>query len=91
VRMGLEALAVSLAAVRISDGEVADIAKLNRLHAEAEGQDELRAATQELQQAMRESGVTRMAPRGMVNARTARAQASMMRALAKALVDDEDA
>jgi hypothetical protein len=32
-----------------------------------------------------------MAHRGMVNARTARAQASMMRALAKALVDDEDA
>jgi transcriptional regulator with XRE-family HTH domain len=56
-------------------------------------QTELRAATQELQQAMRESGVTKMAHRGMVNARSAREQASMMRALARALIaaDDEDA
>jgi transcriptional regulator with XRE-family HTH domain len=63
------------------------------LAANAAAQDELRAATQELQQAMRDSGVTKMAHRGMVNARTAREQASMMRALAKALVDvdDEDA
>jgi transcriptional regulator with XRE-family HTH domain len=54
-------------------------------------QDELRAATQELQQAMRDSGVTKMAQRGAVNARTAREQASMMRALAKALtVLDDD-
>lgn len=53
-------------------------------------QDELRAATQELQQAMRDSGVTKMAHRGMVNARTAREQASMMRALAKALTAIDD-
>ena len=63
------------------------------LAANQAAQDELRAATQELQQAMRSSGVTKMAHRGMVNARTAREQASMMRALAKALIaaDDEDA
>ena len=56
-------------------------------------QDELRSATQELRQAMRDSGVTKMAPRGIVNARTAREQASMMRALAKALtaIDDDKA
>lgn len=62
------------------------------LAANAAAQDELRAATLELQQAMRESGVTKTAHRGMVDARTAREQASMMRALARALVaDDEDA
>jgi GntR family transcriptional repressor for pyruvate dehydrogenase complex len=52
VRMGLEALAVSLAAVRISDGEVADIAKLNRLHAEAEGQDELLRTDEQFHEAI---------------------------------------
>jgi transcriptional regulator with XRE-family HTH domain len=63
------------------------------LAANEAAQTELRAATQELQQAMRDSGVTKMAHRGMVNARSAREQASMMRALAKALIaaDDEDA
>jgi GntR family transcriptional repressor for pyruvate dehydrogenase complex len=35
VRIGLEALAASLAAVRASEGEVDDIAKLNAQHAEA--------------------------------------------------------
>src|SRR3954447_18897361 len=38
------------------------------LAANAAAQDELRVATQELQQAMRDSGVTKMAHRGMVNA-----------------------
>ncbi|GAA3438548.1 helix-turn-helix domain-containing protein [Kutzneria kofuensis] len=61
------------------------------LAANQAAQDELRAATQELQQAMRDSGVTKMAHRGMVDARTAREQASMMRALAKALIDVDDA
>lgn len=62
------------------------------LAANQAAQDELRAATLELQQAMRDSGVTKTAHRGMVDARTAREQASMMRALAKALLaDDEDA
>jgi transcriptional regulator with XRE-family HTH domain len=61
------------------------------LAANRAAQDELRSATQELQQAMRESGVTKMAHRGAaVNARTAREQASMMRALARALVADDD-
>ncbi|GAA0607327.1 hypothetical protein GCM10010174_25620 [Kutzneria viridogrisea] len=63
------------------------------LAANREAQDDLRAATQELQQAMRDSGVTKMAHRGAaVSARTAREQASMMRALARALVaeDEED-
>jgi DNA-binding FadR family transcriptional regulator len=35
VRIGLEGLAASLAAVRASDGEIDDIAKLNMQHAEA--------------------------------------------------------
>ena len=77
------------------DRELAEQAQrlTKTLAANEAAQDELRAATQELQQAMRDSGVTKMAHRGMVNARTAREQASMMRALAKALIaaDDEDA
>lgn len=62
------------------------------LDANREAQDDLRAATLELQHAMRESGVTKMAHRTTsVNARTAREQASMMRALARALTaEDED-
>lgn len=61
------------------------------LAATVAAQDELRAATQELRQAMRDSGVTKMAHRNMaVSARTAREQASMMRALAKALTDADD-
>jgi transcriptional regulator with XRE-family HTH domain len=62
------------------------------LAANREALDELQSATQELQQAMRASGVTKMAHRGAaVSARTAREQATMMRALARALVaEDED-
>jgi transcriptional regulator with XRE-family HTH domain len=55
-------------------------------------QDELRDAARELQDALRASGVTRTARRDSAgNARTAREQASMMRALARALADDDDA
>lgn len=61
-----------------------------KLAANRQAQDELRSATEELQQAMRESGVTRMAHRGIASATAAREQASMMRALARALVEDED-
>jgi transcriptional regulator with XRE-family HTH domain len=54
-------------------------------------QDELRNAAKELQDALRASGVTRTARRDAAgNARTAREQASMMRALAKALVEDDE-
>lgn len=61
------------------------------LEANREAQDELQTATKELQQAMRESGVTKMAHRGAaINARTAREQATMMRALARALVADDE-
>jgi transcriptional regulator with XRE-family HTH domain len=56
-----------------------------------EAQDDLRTAARELQDALRASGVTKTARRDAAgNARSAREQASMMRALAKALVDDED-
>ncbi|EWM12544.1 helix-turn-helix domain-containing protein [Kutzneria sp. 744] len=69
----------------------AQAAKLAQtLAANEAAQSELRAATQELQQAMRDSGVTKMAQRGAVNARSAREQASMMRALAKALIAADD-
>ncbi|ALG11908.1 hypothetical protein [Kibdelosporangium phytohabitans] len=53
--------------------------------------DELRDAARELQDALRASGVTRTARRDSAgDARTAREQASMMRALARALVDEDD-
>jgi hypothetical protein len=56
-----------------------------------EAQEDLRTAARELQDALRASGVTKTARRDAAgNARSAREQASMMRALAKALVDDED-
>jgi hypothetical protein len=64
---------------------------LASLAAARQAQDDLQSATQELQQAMRISGVTKMAHRGAaVNARTAREQATMMRALARALIADDD-
>ncbi len=40
MRIGLEGLAASLAAVRASDGEIEDIAKLSKQHEEAEGDQE---------------------------------------------------
>ncbi|ONI90095.1 hypothetical protein ALI144C_03470 [Actinosynnema sp. ALI-1.44] len=56
-----------------------------------EARDDLRDAARELQDALRASGVTRTARRDSAgDARTAREQASMMRALAKALVEDDD-
>ena len=56
-----------------------------------EAHDELRDAARELQDALRSSGVTRTARRDAAgNARTAREQASTMRALARALVDEDD-
>lgn len=61
-----------------------------RLEEKRQAQDELRAASAELQRAMRESGVTKTAHRGVHNASQAREQASMMRALARALVEDDD-
>lgn len=64
------------------------------LHARREesrqAEDELRSATAELQQAMRSSGVTRTAHRGVNDLGAAREQASMMRALARALTDEDD-
>jgi transcriptional regulator with XRE-family HTH domain len=56
-----------------------------------QARDELRNAARELQEALRASGVTRTARRDSAGgARTAREQASMMRALARALVEDDD-
>ncbi|RZQ59657.1 hypothetical protein [Amycolatopsis suaedae] len=53
--------------------------------------EELRNAARELQDALRASGVTRTAHRDAAgDARTARERASMMRALARALVDEDD-
>lgn len=56
-----------------------------------EAQDELRNAARELQEALRASGVTKTARRDAAgDARSARERASMMRALARALADDDD-
>jgi transcriptional regulator with XRE-family HTH domain len=63
----------------------------NRLVAEREAQDEERAAAVELQQALRASGVTKTAHRGVSGSDVERRErVSMMRALARALRDDED-
>jgi hypothetical protein len=66
--------------------------RLRRQLAESrEAQDELRNAAKQLQEALRASGVTKTARRDAAgDARTAREQASMMRALARALVEDDD-
>lgn len=61
-----------------------------RLEESRRAEDELRAATAQLQQAMRSSGVTRTAHRGVGDLGAAREQASMMRALARALTDEDD-
>lgn len=61
-----------------------------KIAADRRAREELRAATEELQQAMRESGVTKVGHRGTSNITAAREQAAMMRALARALRDDED-
>jgi GntR family transcriptional repressor for pyruvate dehydrogenase complex len=53
MRMALEGLAASLAAVRASDGEIEDIAKLNKQHQEAgEDRDELLRTDQEFHEAI---------------------------------------
>jgi DNA-binding FadR family transcriptional regulator len=53
MRIGLEGLAVSLAAVRATDGEVEDIAKFNRQHFEADDdQDELLRTDQAFHEAI---------------------------------------
>ncbi len=82
-----------------NDEEVAEsverelIAREAELHAtiaaRRDAQAELRAATAELQAAMREAGVAKVAHRNGAGA--AREQASMMRALAHALTEDDDA
>ncbi|WP_280384282.1 hypothetical protein [Nocardia wallacei] len=66
----------------------------SRMHAELDAQrsaeEDLLTAGRELQRAMRAAGVTSTAHRGTRNPAAAREQASMMRALAKALLDDEE-
>lgn len=59
------------------------------LEARRAAEDDIRAASRELQEAMRISGITRMAHRGITNVENAREKASMMRALARALVNDD--
>ncbi|RZS44487.1 helix-turn-helix protein [Herbihabitans rhizosphaerae] len=61
------------------------------LAAQQRAQDDLRAAVHELQQALRDSGVTKTAHRNAAgDARAAREQASMMRALARALTSEDE-
>ncbi|MGW0355793.1 hypothetical protein ACWDXV_16450 [Nocardia nova] len=62
------------------------------LAAARSAQEDVAEATKELQQAMRASGVLKIAHRGVRNVAAAHEQASMMRALARALleVDDEE-
>ncbi|MBP2371965.1 hypothetical protein [Pseudonocardia parietis] len=63
--------------------------RLERLIAEAkEAQEQEREAALELQRALRYSGVTRVAHRGAGG--NARERANMMRALARALLDDDE-
>jgi hypothetical protein len=83
-----------------TDGEVA--AEVERELAAREAQltalreaarvarEDVRAASLELQEAMRISGVTKMAHRGTASVAAAREQASMMRALSRALLHDDD-
>lgn len=53
IRIGLEGLAASLAAVRASEGEIEDIAKLNKQHQEAgDDQDELLRTDQAFHEAI---------------------------------------
>lgn len=60
------------------------------LAATREAQDEERAAAIELQKAIRESGVAKMAHRAAGAGTDSRERAAMMRALARALLDDPD-
>ncbi|MGH3628730.1 MAG: hypothetical protein ACRDRL_15015 [Sciscionella sp.] len=60
------------------------------LQAECAAREDVRAASRELQEALRVSGVTKMAHRGTANVAAAREQASMMRALARALLHEDE-
>jgi hypothetical protein len=60
------------------------------LDAERSAQEDVLEASKELQRALRASGVSRVAHRGIRNVAAAREQASMMRALAKALLEDDE-
>jgi hypothetical protein len=60
------------------------------LEVEKSAQEDILDASKELQRAMRASGVSRLAHRGIRNVAAVQEQASMMRALAKALLEDED-
>lgn len=61
-----------------------------RLEADRAAQGELRDAAQELQQALRDTGVTKMAHRYGGAASSAKERAAIMRNLAHALTDDDD-
>ncbi len=61
-----------------------------KLDAERAAQQELRTASEELQRAMRESGVAKVGHRGATNVTAARERARMMRALAEALLSDDE-
>lgn len=60
------------------------------LDAERSAQQDVLEASKELQQAMRASGVLKVSHRGVRNVAAAREQASMMRALAQALLEDDE-
>ncbi|MGW1682606.1 hypothetical protein [Saccharopolyspora sp. NPDC002376] len=74
------------------EGELAEREKrLNdKVAADRRAKEELRAATEDLQHAMRESGVTKVGHRGTTSVTVAREQAAMMRALAQALRNGGD-
>ncbi|MGY5283534.1 hypothetical protein [Nocardia gipuzkoensis] len=60
------------------------------LDAERSAQEDVLEASKELQRALRASGVSRIAHRGIRSVAAAREQASMMRALTKALLEDDE-
>jgi transcriptional regulator with XRE-family HTH domain len=63
----------------------------SKLEADQKAQEDEREAALELQRALRASGVTKTAHRGVVGEGVDRRErASMMRALARALLDDDD-
>jgi hypothetical protein len=63
----------------------------SKLEADRKAQEDERQAALELQRALRTSGVTKTAHRGVAGEGVDRRErASMMRALARALLDDDD-